>query len=275
MKKITQALFFVILPSLALLLCCFLRTQIHTHTRVASLGEYYINSYFDSYGDKFYELTTTRRMLGHRCDYSDEKVVMRRVYAFIIRDEKLYVRANTGDAVIEANGFCRLFPAETAPKIVGDDIFILPSAKSFFPQDYQIISLMTHHYNAYSAHDRDVVALFGSGRFRIENVTDTDGLPALALIDALQLEGRTGRAIRLLSHVTKYEVFGDALVVFAKEGIGIFHDVGTKYSLLYFDSGVYKNVYCAADIKLLRNEQEFTVADRALINTVTHKSAAS
>lgn len=274
MRRLCQIVLLIILPTSLVVFGCYCFTMRHSHAQVVQFAGYSINHYLDANGDKFYELTSSRNLLGAKCESTSQRVVLNKVYAFIIRNNTLYVRANGGDAAISANGFCRLFPSSKAPHAVGDDIYILPSFEDFFPKDYQTLSLMTHHYNSYSTRGRDVVASFGNGRFRIESVLDQNGNQIQALIDAHQLEQKSGNTIRLLSQVLSYEIAGDTFVVFAKEGQAVFHNLGNKYAVMYYNNGVYKRLRCAPDIKPLLHERQFTIADRALLGSVSQRAVS-
>lgn len=269
-KRIAEIILIVLLPTFFIASVAFASLHTHEHAQQVQHAGYFINSYTEPDGDEFFELTSERRMFGRQCAKTGQKLVLNKVYAYETIEGKLYVLANQGKAVIELTGVCRIFYNDDAPSIVGDDIFVLPSEEAFIPKDIAALVSLPHKVNSYSTRGRNIVESLSCGRFRIEKVAGANGEETLALIDALALESRRGKAVRLLMDVQGYSKDENCLVVRAKNGVGVFNRASGQYYLVYTDNGVYKHLNVASDIEILNSEHELTLRDRARLEKLNN-----
>ena len=135
-------------------------------------GDFSIVAYTDRQGNRYLDLCLTQD--------GKQRVLVNRVYAYQLEKDTLYVKGVSGAAAAHwQDGTCRLYTGKHYSRYAKawSGISLVHDLRLFPLAEYNKLVSLTPQYQAFPS--TSCVASFGSGRFRIEEVTGADGFRRL------------------------------------------------------------------------------------------------
>lgn len=112
------------------------------------------------------------------------------------------------------------------------------------------------------------MASFGSGRFRIEEVTGADGFRRLQLVDAQARELDIGYTVRLLRDVESFLILDGVLYARSKEGYARLQLEGEQYLMCYHDYGSKIYFSTHSDIQVERDLSSLSPSQQEILENL-------
>ncbi len=113
-----------------------------------------------------------------------------------------------------------------------------------------------------------VASSFGSGRFRIEEVTGADGFRRLQLVDAQARELDIGYTVRLLRDVESFLILDGVLYARSKEGYARLQLEGEQYLMCYHDYGSKIYFSTLSDIQVERDLSSLSPSQQEILENL-------
>ena len=193
-------------------------------------GDFSIVAYTDRQGNRYLDLCLTQD--------GRQRVLVNRVYAYRLDKDTLYVKGVSGAAAAHwQEGTCRLYTGKHYPRYAKawSGVTLVHDLRLFPLAEYNKLISLTPQYQAFPT--APCAAPFGSGRFRIEEVTGQDGFRRLQLVDVQARELNIGYTVRLLRDVESFLILNGVLYARSEEGYARLQLEGEQYLMCYNDYG--------------------------------------
>ena len=224
-------------------------------------GDFSIVAYTDRQGNRYLDLCLTQD--------GRQRVLVNRVYAYRLDKDTLYVKGVSGAAAAHwQEGTCRLYTGKHYPRYAKawSGVTLVHDLRLFPLAEYNKLISLTPQYQAFPA--APCVAPFGSGRFRIEEVTGQDGFRRLQLVDVQARELNIGYTVRLLRDVESFLILDGVLYARSKEGYARLQLEGEQYLMCYHDYGSKIYFSTLPDIQVERDFSSLSPSQQEILENL-------
>ena len=165
-------------------------------------------------------------------------------------------------------GTCRLYTGKHYPRYAKawSGVTLVHDLRLFPLAEYNKLISLTPQYQAFPA--APCVAPFGSGRFRIEEVTGQDGFRRLQLVDVQARELNIGYTVRLLRDVDSFLILNGVLYARSEEGYARLQLEGEQYLMCYNDYGSKIYFSTLPDIQVERDFSSLSPSQQEILKNL-------
>lgn len=267
LRRFSRPFLLLFLPTLLLLSALLLREiwpglpQGVNREPKLRVGSFSITAYTDRLGERYLDLCLNRE--------GRQRVLVNRVYAYRLEGDVLYVRGVSGAAAVRwKEGTCRLYTGQHYSRYAKawPGVTLVYDLRLFPLAEYNQLVTLTPQYQAFPS--TPCVASFGSGRFRIEEVTGADGFRRLQLVDAQARELNIGYTVRLLRDVESFFIADGVLYARSREGYARLQLSGEQYVMCYHDYGSKIYFSTLPDIQVERDLSSLSPSQQEILENL-------